>query len=177
MTGRRVQAATAVALYVACATAANVITARYGLVHVGPLLVAAGTVTAGLALLLRDWVHDTAGVRAVLVCIAAGTALSAATAGVQLAVASGVAFTVSELVDLAVYAPLRRRTVAGAVLLSNTVGAVADSVLFLALAGFGLSAAAVSGQVAVKVAATVAVFIPVVVLRAVLRYRVRPEGA
>lgn len=177
MSARNVQRAAAITLYVAFAVAANLLTTRFGLVSVGFGLVAAGTFTAGAALLLRDWVHDTAGVVAVVACIAAGTALSALTAGAQLALASGAAFLVSELADLAVYAPLRRRSLVAGVLASNTVGAVVDSVLFLSLAGFGLSQAAVTGQVAVKLAVTLAVFAPVVVCRALLRDRVRPEGA
>lgn len=50
------------------------------------------------------------------------------------ALASGAAFLVSELADLAVYTPLRARSWAAAVALSNTVGAVVDSALFLWLA-------------------------------------------
>jgi uncharacterized PurR-regulated membrane protein YhhQ (DUF165 family) len=50
------------------------------------------------------------------------------------AVASAVAFLVSELADFAVYTPLERRSWLGAVLVSNTVGLLVDSWLFLTLA-------------------------------------------
>jgi uncharacterized PurR-regulated membrane protein YhhQ (DUF165 family) len=50
------------------------------------------------------------------------------------AVASATAFLVSELADFAVYTPLARRSWLGAVALSNTVGLLVDSWLFLTLA-------------------------------------------
>src|SRR4051812_23395404 len=110
------RAAAAVLVFVVCAVGANVLTSRYGPVPVGfGLPATAGTWLAGLVLLARDWVHDTAGRTTVGVCIVAGAALSAVTASPRLAVASGVAFVLSELADLAVYTPLRQRSWAGAV--------------------------------------------------------------
>jgi hypothetical protein len=50
------------------------------------------------------------------------------------AAASAAAFLSSELADFAVYTPLERRSWLGAVALSNTVGLVIDSVLFLWIA-------------------------------------------
>jgi uncharacterized PurR-regulated membrane protein YhhQ (DUF165 family) len=64
------------------------------------------------------------------------------------ALASGAAFLVSEAADFAVYTPLERRTWLGAVALSNTVGLLLDSWLFLTLA-FG-SLAFFWGQVVGK---------------------------
>jgi uncharacterized PurR-regulated membrane protein YhhQ (DUF165 family) len=49
-----------------------------------------------------------------------------------------------------VFRQLRRRTLAGAVAASNAAGAVVDTLVFLPLAGFGLTAAAVGGQLLVK---------------------------
>jgi hypothetical protein len=43
------------------------------------------------------------------------------------------AFLFSEAIDLAAYAPVERRSWLGAVVLSNTAGAVVDSMLYLAL--------------------------------------------
>lgn len=158
--------------FVALVVAANWMTAKFGMV-LG--LVTAGTFAAGLTLLVRDWVHETAGKWWVFACIAAGAGLSVVMSSARLALASGVAFAVSELADFAVYAPLRRRTLAGSMALSNTVGAVVDSLLFLSLAGFGLSGW--HTQAAVKVAVTVPFIVGVVVSRAVLRHRLRTEGA
>jgi uncharacterized PurR-regulated membrane protein YhhQ (DUF165 family) len=70
-----------------------------------------------------------------------------------LALASGTAFLASELADMLVYVPLRRRHWLGAVALSNTVGLVVDSALFLWLA-FG-SLDFLAGQVVGKAEMTV----------------------
>jgi uncharacterized PurR-regulated membrane protein YhhQ (DUF165 family) len=159
--------------FVACVVAANVMTARLGLV----LGVTAGTFTAGLALLVRDWLDEVAGWRWILGAIAVGAGLSfAMTPGYRLALASGLAFTLSELVDWSVYRPLRHRGWAPAAVASNIVGALVDSTLFLAVAGFPLWPG-IPVQTAVKGAVTTAFVVLVVVARAVLRDRLRPEGA
>lgn len=123
---------------------------------------------------------------------------------IAIAVASAAAFTLSEFADLAVYEPLRRRSdkvkvertyhghlgIAGvteqrtpftdhkwwvsAVVASNLVGAVVDSVLFLWLA-FG-SLDHLAGNVWGK-ALMVVVALPLVwTTRAVSRHRLRPQG-
>lgn len=168
-------AGTAAALvFIGLVAASNVLTARYGLV-LG--IVAAGTATAGLVLAARDAVRETAGITASLICITAGVAVSAVMAGPRLALASGIAFAVSEVADAAVYEPLRRRNRIQALAVSNLVGSVVDSALFLTLAGFALWPA-LAGQVAVKWAVAVALpLIVVVVARAVLRHRLRPKSA
>lgn len=158
--------------FIALVVAANWLTARYGMVFD---LVTAGTFAAGLVLLVRDWLQEAGGRLLVVACIAAGAAVSVWMSTPKLAMASGVAFAVSELVDFAVYTPLRKRSLAGSMLLSNTAGAVVDSLLFLTLAGFPL--AAWWTQSAVKVAVTLPFIAAVVVARAVLRDRLRPEGA
>ena len=133
----------------------------------------AGTAAAGLCLLARDWVHHAAGRAAVLACIAAGAALSAALAAPRLALASAAAFTLSELADLLVYQRLRRHGWIAAALASNAAGAPVDTVLFLALAGFPIWPA-VPGQLWVKAIATVVPVTLVAAIRALLRHRLRP---
>jgi hypothetical protein len=49
-------------------------------------------------------------------------------------IASGVAFLLSELADLAVYTPMARRKLIAAVVASSVVGLVVDSIVFLWLA-------------------------------------------
>lgn len=159
------------ALFVGLIVAANWMTAEYGMVAG---LVTAGTFAAGLTFLVRDWLQQAGGVWWAVGSIALGAAISAAMAGPRLALASGVAFAVAEIADLAVYTPLRRRSLAAAMAHSNTVGAAIDSALFLTLAGFPL--ASWTTQTVVKVAVTLP-FIALVVARAVLRHRVRTEGA
>jgi uncharacterized PurR-regulated membrane protein YhhQ (DUF165 family) len=132
--------------------AANYLTAHYGLVHVAPgLLATAGTFAAGTALLLRDAVHDTLGRTWVLAGILAGALFTLATSP-ALAAASAAAFLAAELADMAVYTPLRTRGWARAVLASNTAGAIVDTLLFLALAGFPITATTVGGQLVGKLA-------------------------
>jgi uncharacterized PurR-regulated membrane protein YhhQ (DUF165 family) len=152
---RRILATLAAAGFVTCVVGANWAISTFGLVPIGfGQLVPAGTFAAGIAFLLRDAVQETAGRWWVVVaCVAVGASLSAFMAGPTLALASGAAFAVSELADMAVYTPLRNRRRTGlAMLASNTVGAVVDSLLFLGMAGFPL--AGVPAQAVVKVAVT-----------------------
>jgi uncharacterized PurR-regulated membrane protein YhhQ (DUF165 family) len=124
----------AAAGYVATIFAANWLIQHVGIVPVGfGLSAPAGVFAAGLALTLRDVVQATLGRAAVVLAILTGAALSWLVSP-SFAVASAVAFLVSELADFAVYAPLERRSWLGAVALSNTVGLVVDSWLFLTLA-------------------------------------------
>jgi uncharacterized PurR-regulated membrane protein YhhQ (DUF165 family) len=135
----------ALATYILTIVAANWAIATFGMVGVGfGLLAPAGVYFAGLAFTLRDAVQETLGRRWAVGAIAVGALLSALISG-PLAIASGAAFLVSELCDFVVYTPLREKNRALAVLLSNTVGAVVDSALFLWLA-FG-SLEFLSGQV------------------------------
>jgi hypothetical protein len=138
--------------YLLSIVAANVASVVCPPLMVGALLVPAGTVFAGASLTARDLVQDTLGAPAVAVAIVAGTGLSGVLASPQIAVASVVAFTISETVDALVYTRLRRRTRLGAIAGSNSVGLVVDSVLFVPLA-FG-SIAAVPGQIVGKSVAT-----------------------
>lgn len=137
--------------YLAAIMLANWATATYGLVPAGfGLAVTAGTYAAGLALAVRDAVQDAAGARLAVALVVFGSAVSALLANGQIALASGAAFLLAELLDMAVYTPLRRRGLRRAVALSNVVGAVADTVVFLLVAGFPLTATSLGGQLLVK---------------------------
>lgn len=98
------------------------------------LMAPSGVLMIGLALVLRDWLHEIAGWRWALITVLAGGVLSLVVAAPALALASAVAFTMSELADLAVYARLRARGKALAVMASQVVGATLDSALFVYLA-------------------------------------------
>ena len=150
MTGRlRPGAVAAAAGFLATVVAANWLTERYGMVPVGfGLTATAGTYAAGLSFGLRDALHELAGRWAVVAVIVAGAGLSALISP-QLAFASGVAFLVAETADLAVYDPLRQRQWTVAVIASNLVGALVDTVVFLWLAGFPVRAA-IGGQMVGK---------------------------
>ena len=137
--------------FVAVILAANTLTASFGLVTVLGLTATAGTWVSGLAFVARDQLQETGGSRWVIIAILVGAALSAF-ASPTLALASAAAFTFSELADWAVYTPLRRKHRTAAALLSNTVGAILDTILFLAIAGFPLDGTLT--QVIIKVATT-----------------------
>lgn len=169
--------AASVSAYALAILTANYLTASHGLVPVGfGLLVTAGTFSAGLALLARDFVHRYGGLSWAVVAIAAGGLMSWLLASPALAIASTVAFVGAEAVDLAIFAPLHKRVgFALAALASNVVSAPVDTILFLHLAGFGVTTGAVGGQFVGKV--VWATLIPLalwMLARAVLR---KPEHA
>lgn len=156
------------AAFVATVYLANWLLDSFGVIPVGFGLEApAGVLAAGLAFGLRDALHEAAGHLWVVLSIVAGALLSyvltdaAAIPGgvVTIAAASGVAFLFSELADMAVYTPLRERRWTWAVVLSNSVGAVVDSALFLWLA-FG-SVTLIWGQLVGK-AYMIAIALPLV---------------
>lgn len=104
------------------------------------LLAPSGSFAAGVTFVARDVVQRASGRWWALGAITGGTVLSVLVSP-RLALASGVAFLFSELVDFAVYTPLQERRFVLAVVLSGLVGSLVDSVLFLGLAGIPLAAA------------------------------------
>jgi uncharacterized PurR-regulated membrane protein YhhQ (DUF165 family) len=139
--------------YIASIVAANWLIQTFGVVPVGFGLAApAGVFAAGISFTLRDLAQESAGRWWTIAAIGAGALLSLGISAPQFAVASGIAFLVSELADLAVYTPLRERHWLTAVALSNTVGLLFDSCLFLLLA-FG-SLDFLAGQVVGKLEMT-----------------------
>lgn len=134
----------ALAAFIATIPAANWLIGNVGtvcipdgpcLIPVAPGLMApSGVMLIGLALVLRDVVQERLGLRWAMAAIVIGAALSATFAPLPLAIASGVAFLVSEVADLSVYTPLRRRGLWLAVLASGIVGSVIDSAIFLQFA-------------------------------------------
>ena len=150
---KHVKLGVAVTAYVTAVVLANVVTARFGLVSVGfGLVVTAGTYAAGFALLTRDFVHRYGNRWYALAAIAIGGLVSWIMSTPALALASTVAFVTAEIVDLAVYEPIRNgRGFISAVLASNVVSAPIDTLVFLSLAGFPLTVETVGGQFVGKV--------------------------
>lgn len=106
----------------------------------------AGVFCIGAALVLRDWIQQLAGIvwSIVLILVGAfasyGIGVAAGWTSLQkIAVASLIAFIVSETVELLVFTPLRNRNLTVGVLASGLVGNAIDSWLFLTLA-FGSTA-------------------------------------
>ena len=106
----------------------------------------AGVFCIGGVLVLRDWLQQLRGlVWTMPLVYSAGLAswaigdLAGWTSLEKIAVASVVAFTISETVEAVVFTPLRNRNLTLGVALSATVGNALDSYVFLALA-FGSQA-------------------------------------
>lgn len=149
--------------YVATIFGANWALQTYGIVDVGLGLAApAGVLFAGLAFTFRDLLQEARGRWWSVAAIGSGALLSFLVSP-AFAASSAVAFGLSELADFAVYTPLRKRHWLGAVALSNTVGLVIDSVLFLWLA-FG-SLAFIEGQIVAKFYMTVLAVLVLTVVR------------
>lgn len=156
--------------YAASILAANWTLNEWGMV---PLLgfgalVPAGLYWAGLSFGLRDALHEAAGAAWTVAMILVGAGLSALI-DPAFALASGVAFLLSELLDLAVYSPLRERRWVVAVAASNAAGAVADSLIFLTLA-FGWTAA-VNGWWPLTVGKAVMILPALLIVAGVRRHR------
>lgn len=153
MTGEMMKKIAWITAFIGSIVAANWMTSAFGLVPIGfGLLVTAGTFAAGFALVARDGVQVSLGPYWAIGAIALGAVISAVTSNPAIAIASGIAFLASELVDFAVFTPLRKKTIAGAVVTSSIVSAPVDTVLFLQLAGFGITWQAILGQFIVKTA-------------------------
>jgi queuosine precursor transporter len=105
------------------------------LIPVAPGIMApSGVLMIGMALVLRDLVQRRLGVVYSVAAIFIGAAISSWLAPAALVLASGTAFLISEMTDLAVYTPLARRRLVLAVLASGLIGLVIDSMIFLWLA-------------------------------------------
>ncbi len=125
---------TLAAAFLATIIGANWALNQYGFVSIGFGMTApAGVYFAGLAFGLRDAIQERGGRWWVGACIVAGAIVSYAIEP-RFALASALAFGLSEFADLAVYTPLRERNWAMAVAASNAVGAITDSLLFLVVA-------------------------------------------
>jgi uncharacterized PurR-regulated membrane protein YhhQ (DUF165 family) len=154
------------AVYIGSVVLANWLTTRYGLVTVFPgLLTTAGTVAVGGAIMTRDFLQDALGRIAVLAAIIAGAGISYGLSSHKIAVASGVTFLIAESLEFAVYTPLRRRygwgtgKWGGVVAVANVTGAIADTLIFLRLAGFPMTVPVVGGQLLGKAYITAAVLV------------------
>ena len=157
------------------ALAATIPTANWMIGHVGncipggPCLIPvapglsapSGVLMVGLALVLRDIIHERLGWKWAMGAVAFGAVVSVAVAPAALAVASGVAFLISELADTAVYAPLRRKRLWLAVLLSGVAGALVDSAAFLWLAFGSLDYLAGNTVGKILMSAAAAVFLAI----------------
>ncbi|MBF0333532.1 MAG: hypothetical protein HQL38_02495 [Alphaproteobacteria bacterium] len=147
---------TATALYIAMIVAVN-----YGFSAVPLVKLPDGTMWPPMSLLvgfvfvMRDFAQREIGHR-VLLAMLVGAALSWLMADPYVAIASAIAFLVSEAADWAVYS-FTRRPMHQRVLLSSLAGAPLDSAVFLAAIGH-LSASGVVTMTASKLAGALIVW-------------------
>jgi queuosine precursor transporter len=143
------------ALYFALVVLANWLASAYLVgVPLTSYVAPAGVFCVGAVLVIRDWLQQLlaeryGGVRGLLgtlpVVYVAGLVswligdLAGWTTLQKIAIASVVAFAVSETVEALVFAPLRRRSLTAGVAISATIGNALDSYIFLAIA-FGSQA-------------------------------------
>jgi uncharacterized PurR-regulated membrane protein YhhQ (DUF165 family) len=162
----------ALAAYAATIPAANWMIGNAGecipngpcLIPVGfGLMAPSGVLMIGAALVLRDAVHRLLGWQWAIAAIFVGAVLSFQFSPPALVIASVTAFALSELADLAVYAPLQRKRLVLAVFSSGVVGAAVDSAVFLWLA-FG-SLDFIAGQIIGKLWMTALAAVALLALR------------
>jgi len=128
--------------FVALVLLANWLASRFVVrVPLTPYMAPAGVFCIGGVLVLRDWMQQLAGLWLTMPLVYAAGLLSwlvgdlaGWTSLEKIAVASVVAFTISETVEALVFTPVRRRSLAFGVALSATVGNAVDSYVFLTLA-------------------------------------------
>lgn len=155
--------------YLASIVFANWVVSVFGFVPVGFGLVAPAAVyIVGVTFTLRDFAQEQIGKRSTVGLVFVGAAASAVFSP-QIALASGLAFLLSELADMVIFTWLRDRTFTGAVFASNAVSLVVDSILFLVIA-FG-SLEYLPGQVWGKLWATIAAVLLIFVIRRYRRFR------
>ena len=87
------------------------------------------SIVTGLILVFRDFAQREIG-HYVLIALAIGLAITVAMAGPEIALASGTAFLVSELVDWAVYT-FTKRPLSQRIMLSSLLAAPIDTAVFL----------------------------------------------
>jgi uncharacterized PurR-regulated membrane protein YhhQ (DUF165 family) len=129
-------------VFVALVLLANWLASAYVIqVPLTPYMAPAGVFCIGGVLVLRDWMQQLGGlVRTMALVYAAGLLswvvgeLAGWTSLEKIAVASVVAFTISETIEALVFTPVRRRNLTLGVALSATVGNAVDSYVFLTLA-------------------------------------------
>ena len=92
-----------------------------------------GVLLIGVALLARDYVQEKFGKQKVLIAVALGIVLSFFV-NRDVAIASALAFAVSEIVDFSLYTRIKNKSIVAAVVVSGIVGGVIDSFLFLQIA-------------------------------------------
>lgn len=168
---RYIHGATYICVYLTTIIFSAWLVENVGVVPVGfGLYAPAAAYIVGVTMVFRDLIQDQLGPWFAYGAMLVGTLLSVLVSPL-IAFAAGMAFLVSETLDQLVYTPVRKVSLVWAVLLSNAVGIISDSLIFTQLA-FGSTEYA-PGQMWAKIVSTVIV---VLVLKLIYRKRttVRP---
>ena len=143
-------------LYIGCILAADILAARFIVPLPLGLAVPAGVFAIAPIFTLRDEVHERWGRRGAYALIGCASVVSWLVAAIigsgalaRVTLASVLAFALNEVLDTEVYAALRARSRAAAILGSNAVSAAVDSALFI-LVAFGPDWRLIVGQYVVK---------------------------
>lgn len=134
-------------LYLASILLANVLVYYFGILEFGPLMFPAGAVVIGMTFSLRDLVQKEYGKWKCWYWTFAACAVSVIFSW-ELALASSLAFMVSEAVDWTVFT-YSKGNLKTRMLLSNLFGTPLDSLVFVPLV-FGWAWPAILGQALVK---------------------------
>ena len=122
-----------------------------------------GVLAIGAALVLRDLVQETLGLKIAFAAVIVGAALSYLLADPYIALASFAAYALAETSDLLVYSKLRQKSIALAVLASGFVGSIIDSAVFLLIA-FG-SMQFIEGQILGKLWVSIAAIVVLKIIK------------
>lgn len=140
----------AIAAYVYALVAANL-----SIAHFGPSSIPVNAfLFIGLDLALRDYLHARLTRASMLgvIALAGGLTYVLSPAAGHIALASAVAFTVSAMVDWGVFSAARNLPWTYRSNASNVAGAFTDSLVFPAVAGFGIGWAIFGPMLAAKIA-------------------------
>lgn len=134
------------ACYLGLVILANWLASAYVVgVPLTPYQAPAGVFCIGAVLVLRDWIQQLRGLYWTMPLVYAAGLISWATGDLagwtsleKIAIASVVAFTVSETIEAVIFTPLRKRNLSLGVAASATIGNAVDSYLFLLIAFGGM---------------------------------------
>lgn len=145
-----------VLLYILCTMLANILAARWTVKLPLGLYVPSGVFMIAPIFSLRDAIHERFGRRVAYISIVVSSVLSllysvavGSSPLSRITFASFIAFVFNESVDTEIYHKLRNRSVIAAIIFSNAVSSMIDSVLFIWVA-FGLLPNMIAGQYIVK---------------------------
>ncbi|MEG6616195.1 VUT family protein [Peptococcaceae bacterium 1198_IL3148] len=126
-----------VLLYLAAIVTANILSAKFAPVAIGPFLISLGTFTIAATFVLRDLVQNRFGRTKVYIAIAVALGLSMLSSHLlgdtyAIVIASGASFLVSESTDTEIYTRLKA-SLAKRVFWSGLAGGILDSSVFVIL--------------------------------------------